>query len=284
MDKLAFSCFHCGSSRFTLCRWLSFRTFSLIRCQGCDLLHLYPVRYHANGHEQLGEAETRRQLYLLSQHDSAPFNHGNGILDLVENYTRGGRLLDIGCKTGELLKAAQLRGWASFGVDVSPAFCDIVRSQGFDVHCGVIENMDQRISGFDVIVMSHVLEHIQNPRLALQSVYERLKPNGYLYVETPDVSSPIAWGVYCERWLGIATPGHVWAFTSKTLQSVIQGSGLTVVWSNRWIPYARHDYPRTFKGQARFLLFTMLNAFGWGDIVGVLAQKKASDHREDLNA
>lgn len=272
-DDVIRSCFQCGRTHFTTSRWLRFGSIHLIRCTGCHLLHLYPIRQHAGGYEELDNAETQRQLAFRTEEDTVGFNHGNGILDLVENYTQAGRVLDIGCKLGDFLHAAKLRGWCPLGIDLNEAFCKVARRRGFEVYNDVLERIPPEVAGFDLVVMSHVLEHIERPDLALRSVYERLGPNGLVYVETPDVSSPIAWGVYRERWLGVTTPGHVWVFTSDTLRNVIRNQGFNVVWSNRWIPYAPHDYPGTVKGQIRRMLFSMINRFGYGDIVGVLAQK-----------
>jgi len=100
-----------------------------------------------------------------------------------------------------------------------------------------------------------------------------LYPKGLLFVETPDQSSPIAWGIYRGRWLGVATPGHIWAFTSKTLKNVITSANFNVIWHNRWIPYVPDDYPKTIKGQVRRGLFSIINRLGHGDMVGILAQK-----------
>lgn len=273
VDDMIESCFHCGSNRFTTSRWLAFGSIRLIRCAECNLVHLYPIGQHTSGYEELNDTETQRQLRLYDETDTTGFNHGNGILDLVENYIREGRVLDIGCKLGEFLTACKRRGWHPVGVDLNPAFCKETRARGFEIYDDVLEHIDPGVKDFDLIVMSHVLEHIERPDVTLQSAYRRLKPNGLLYVETPDMSSPIAWGIYRERWLGVATPGHVWAFTSNTLQNVVQHQGFNVIWSNRWIPYARHDYPKTIKGQCRRFLFSLINLCGYGDIVGVLARK-----------
>ena len=273
VDDLIKRCFHCGGEVFSTSGWLAFGSIQLIRCDGCKLLHLYPIQMHDDGVESLGDTETERQMDLADEADDTGINHGNGILDLIEGYKKKGRILDIGCKHGALLEAAQSRDWEPVGLDVNPDFCDVVRNKGFEVYNSFLENLDTRVKPFDVITLSHVLEHIERPDITLQAANERLNPGGLLYIETPDVSSPIAWGIYRGRWLGVTTPGHVWAYTTQTLQKVIAKQRYDIVWSNRWIPYAPHDYPSTVKGQTRRILFTAINKLGYGDIVGVLARK-----------
>jgi 2-polyprenyl-3-methyl-5-hydroxy-6-metoxy-1,4-benzoquinol methylase len=272
-DDIIRTCFLCGGVRFETSWWLHYGSTRLIRCSTCALLHIYPVRHHADGAERLDAEETARQAGMFDAADPVSFDHGNGILDLVQRYRTDGRVLDVGCKFGDLLEAARRRGWEAVGLDLNPAFCEIARSRGFTVYNDIVERLGPAEEGFDLIVMSHVLEHIERPDITLKAVYERLNPHGLLYVETPDVSSPIAWGVYRGRWLGVATPGHVWAFTAASLERVVRTAGFHVLWRNRWIPYAPHDYPRTVKGQGRRVLFSFIRAIGYGDIVGLLAQK-----------
>lgn len=272
-DDVIVRCFNCNQSDFTTSSWLSFGAITLIRCKTCGILHLFPIQMHDDGAESLSVQESRRQMGLAMDDDPTGFNHGNGILDLAENYKKGGRLLDVGCKHGELLMAARTRGWDPVGLDINASFCDVAREKGFEVYNTVVEKLRPDIKKFDLIILSHVLEHIQRPDITLQALREQLDSRGLMYVETPDVSSPIAWGVYRGRWLGVTTPGHVWAFTSKTLQNVISNLGFEVIWTNNWIPYAPHDYPKTLKGQTRRVLFTAINKIGMGDILGVLARK-----------
>lgn len=216
-----------------------------------------------------------RQIGLLNEKDTTSYNHGNGILDLIETHTgkKEGSLLDIGCKFGDLLIAADRRGWNTIGIELNADFCAIARDSGLEVYNDVIERLDIDISGFDIIILSHVLEHIERPDSSLKAIFDRLNPMGILYVETPNQSSPIAWGVYRGRWLGVATPGHIWAFTHQTLKKVVQSTGFEIIWQNRWIPYSTNDYPKTIKGQIRRYLFSFFNWLGQGDIVGIIAQK-----------
>jgi 2-polyprenyl-3-methyl-5-hydroxy-6-metoxy-1,4-benzoquinol methylase len=274
-DDLINECFHCNGKDYKTSRWMTYGTINLIKCKQCDLIHLYPIAHHTSGYEDLAQEETVRQIGLLNEKDTTSYNHGNGILDLIETHTgkKEGSLLDIGCKFGDLLIAADRRGWNTIGIELNADFCAIARDSGLEVYNDVIERLDIDISGFDIIILSHVLEHIERPDSSLKAIFDRLNPMGILYVETPNQSSPIAWGVYRGRWLGVATPGHIWAFTHQTLKKVVQSTGFEIIWQNRWIPYSTNDYPKTIKGQIRRYLFSFFNWLGQGDIVGIIAQK-----------
>lgn len=80
-------------------------------------------------------------------------------------------------------------------------------------------NADNDPGEFDVIVMSHVLEHFMDPVDGLRAQVERLSEDGVIYIEVPncpDVDYP-----YVEYKLV-----HTFYFTAKTLQMVCEEVGL----------------------------------------------------------
>jgi len=53
----------------------------------------------------------------------------------------------------------------------------------------LLEQADLPDSGFDAICMFQVLEHFEEPRQILELLRQKLKPGGYLMLETPDIYS-----------------------------------------------------------------------------------------------
>ncbi len=102
-----------------------------------------------------------------------------------------GRLLDIGCATGELLGLARSLGFDVYGVEISAS--GINRCRGLfgenriKDHCLRME--DFPLSYFDVITMIDVLEHISDPHAFLGFLRNILKPEGIVVVVTPDTAS-----------------------------------------------------------------------------------------------
>ncbi|MCK5664178.1 MAG: methyltransferase domain-containing protein, partial [Thiotrichaceae bacterium] len=63
------------------------------------------------------------------------------------------------------------------------------RQKGLDVRMGGVEVLDPSVEKFDVITLSHVIEHVHQPVEVLKYCYSLLKPDGFLWLETPNIES-----------------------------------------------------------------------------------------------
>jgi len=93
-------------------------------------------------------------------------------------YRQTNRLLDIGCGAGNLLLAARKNGWTGHGLDVSENSVKHVRSLGFEVFQGELQNAQFPAQHFDVITAAEILEHLSEPRVLLAEVARLLRPGG----------------------------------------------------------------------------------------------------------
>lgn len=103
---------------------------------------------------------------------------------------RNARLLDIGCANGGLLQALQELGYTNLaGMDPSPVCVEATRQLcQCDVYVGPFSELPTNIGQFDGVIMSHVLEHVQDLHEALQCVKSLFSSNGIAYIEVPDAS------------------------------------------------------------------------------------------------
>lgn len=100
-------------------------------------------------------------------------------------------VLDIGCAAGGLMGALRRKGFVRLhGVDAAPACVAAVAGQGFRVTQTPLSNLGNvKLEGpFDLIVLSHVLEHVVDLRPLMQAVGTLLSPRGLVYLETPDAA------------------------------------------------------------------------------------------------
>ena len=97
------------------------------------------------------------------------------------------RILDIGCANGGLLKAFQVLGYNNInGVDPSPICVENAKRCGVMASSGNLAEMPPGLSSFDVVCLSHVLEHVLDMDSAVNAIQAVIKPGGICYVETPD--------------------------------------------------------------------------------------------------
>src|SRR5262245_6283793 len=100
---------------------------------------------------------------------------------------RQGRLLEVGCGSGSFLAAAQANGWTVFGIDVSRWVAARMEERyGIHVEVGDIETAALPPQSVDVVHLSHVLEHVTDPRRAVERLCSILRPGGLLVVEVPN--------------------------------------------------------------------------------------------------
>lgn len=111
---------------------------------------------------------------------------------MSQSLLRGERLLDIGCDTGAFLTTArQMYGIVPVGLDVSNKAVEQAQAGGLEAYASAIEEAPPHLRNFGVITALDVLEHVVDPASLLRGAWERLRPGGLLYVETPNVRSAI---------------------------------------------------------------------------------------------
>ena len=133
----------------------------------------------------------------------------------------GGKILDFGCGSGALLRSvSNLRSDLKlFGYDLDDRQIENLRDiSGFQqLICGDFKTELK----FDLIFMSHTLEHLTNPRESLQQLRELLSHDGYLTIAVPDcMRDPFK----------LLIADHCSHFTSKTLRVLLLGTGFEVVY------------------------------------------------------
>lgn len=136
----------------------------------------------------------------------------------------GMRLLDIGCGNGAYLRLAASCGWQVEGIDPDPLAQANASRQGLTVHVGGIEHYDGQADLFDVISLSHVVEHLHDPASVLRACQRLLKPKGTIWLETPNIDS-VGHSTFGPDWRGIETPRHLVLFNRASLVRALQEAG-----------------------------------------------------------
>lgn len=141
----------------------------------------------------------------------------------------GARVLDIGCGDGEKLAAFRDRGFNVLGIDPDPGSRAYVASQGLTALPGTAEMPPSELADqrFDLVIMSHALEHCIDPARALASVRRLTALGGLGYIEVPNAACH-HFETFRQCSEMFDAPRHLWFFTPDALAKMADSAGLDI--------------------------------------------------------
>ncbi len=139
----------------------------------------------------------------------------------------GARLFEVGCGSGAMLNRMQERGWRVEGIDFDSAAVAQACSFGLQVRVGDILKTDLTADTYDVVVMSHVIEHVPDPQSLLRECWRLLRPGGRLVVVTPN-SQALSRRLFGRYWMPLDPPRHLALFTVPALKRLSEDAGFGI--------------------------------------------------------
>jgi SAM-dependent methyltransferase len=151
-------------------------------------------------------------------------------LRAIARYKQGGRLLDVGCASGNFLHEIDRTGhWQAEGVEPNAEVADYARQRfGLKIYPGRLTALDLPDASYDVITLWNVLEHLHDPIENLMAAQRLLKPGGLLIFSIPNMESAEArW--FGRYWLGWELPRHLYFFSRPIIEQTLLQQHLRVV-------------------------------------------------------
>jgi len=170
----------------------------------------------------------------------------------IRKYAKDGNFLDIGTSFGGLMHSAS-PFFDVYGIEISKYSGKIAAdySGGF-VHIGTIENNPFKENFFSVITMIELIEHLKNPKKAIEICYKLLKPNGLLVVQTANMEGLQAKKLKADY--NYFLPGHLSYFSKRNLVQLLKEVGFDYV--KVYHPVEFGLLPKIKKSVASFKKFT----------------------------
>lgn len=157
------------------------------------------------------------------------------LLQLISSL-RPGTALDCGCGAGGNARSLRQMGWRVTGITVSPEELDMASGCCeavllADLNLGIPK---EAAGPFDLVVFSHVLEHLLHPGVALRDAHRLLRPDGRLFVALPNVlywrlRLKFVFGEFRYEPTGIMDETHVRFYTFHSGMELLQSNGFEVV-------------------------------------------------------
>ena len=256
---------------------ISKEMFLLKECIHCSLMvtdprpeeHQLSVYYQSENyisHSGKGQSLINR-LYLIARNFSLKWK-----LKLINNLSLKGKILDVGCGTGEFLNKLKRDSWIIAGIEPNNS----ARQKAIELTTKKIhESFNELKDSFDVITLWHVLEHLPNLDETFKNITTCLIQNGVLLIAVPNYKS---WDSqkYKEFWAGYDVPRHLWHFNKKSMVLLLQKYGFNLV---QTIPMKLDAYYVSMLSEKYKSGTSIINVFQ-GFIKGFTSNQKAKTSGE----
>ena len=249
------NCIICESQKTSLIEVLEMmfgtkHKFNYLLCQSCKSLTLqtapnniekyYSGNYYSFSNFNPSESIIMRHLKMHKhRHSLGHKNILGGILNILigenSNYkairfcemiNKNVSILDVGSGSGTLLKNLNMYGFKNLnGID------SYLKK---DFTFGEVKLIKTDISGlckmnkkYDIVIMSHVLEHLKDPLESLSRVKGLLNKKGKIILRVP-ISSSKAFEIYKNNWFQIDAPRHFFIPSKKGLLYLTKKAGYNI--------------------------------------------------------
>lgn len=201
----------------------------IYRCAHCSLMFARPIFIHDISHRQMDsvdDAELFNNSFLKKLHEhliiKREIRHVRKIFSRKEF-----SLLDIGCGTGWTSSVWKKEGAQVTGLEPSAVRGKIAEERyGLRIISSYIEEL-VNTEHFDVIVMRHVLEHLENPLSVLSKVKHHLHKKGLLVIVVPNIDC-IGRFIFGTRWAWVL-PWHCNFFNPGALSFLLERAGFETI-------------------------------------------------------
>lgn len=226
--------------------------FAYYRCHLCLHLFLSPFpsdrklnKLYSGDYEFKVDETSLRRFKLVAR---------NVIGEFMQMNPSGKTLLDIGAGYGTFVEVAISDGLDAVGIEPAKNLYKIANSRlkGKIFHHDLDAFIKTNNETYDFISLIHVIEHVKQPERFLKTVLTLLKPNGVLYIETPNSYSHLA-NVEKENYTFLTPPDHINLFSKLSLGLLIDAcvKSKTRIWKTYSYPEHIVGILRTIKNKRR---------------------------------
>jgi SAM-dependent methyltransferase len=205
----------------------------IVRCNRCGLMYASP-RAKDPDHVQIasydpnwGSAIDDPQKHEKERLQVRDYSRTKAMLNQL--YPDRGKLLEIGSSLGFLLAEFKQDGWDVLGVEPRAFAARFTKeTHGIEAINSILEDACIPDRSIDVVLLNHVIEHVDDPLSTLREINRVLKPNGHFVMETPRYDT-LMFKLLGRRERSINTEGHIYFFTTQTLRKLYEDAGFRLV-------------------------------------------------------
>jgi SAM-dependent methyltransferase len=202
-------------------------------CKNCGLLITTPMMtqsslnlFYLEDFDALCRGNKSADLYRFP----SQYWRGKRIINFIRNYDpsfsfKSTFVLEVGCGAGGILLAFRNLGAQVKGFDIGPDLKYGISKHGLCLEHGTIDDYHEGRKP-DIIIYSHVLEHLPHPHEELRKIKELCHERTLVYIEVPGIlSMHKSDGDFLRYLLNI----HLYCFSLGTLNNLLSMNGFTLV-------------------------------------------------------
>jgi len=231
--------------------WLSPLEFNLVQCKNCGLAYVNPRptfesinNFYPDWFYIHRDILHEKERYLKE-------------IRLIEKFKNRGKILDIGCGGGGLIKLLKDKGWEVYGMDL---YGKSGNNYDLDIRYGDLEKLSYPSNFFDVVTAWAVFEHLHNPMRYFLEVKRILKKDGIFICLVNNINS-----IWSRYGYGEDLPRHLYIFSERTLRAYANKVGLRLI----SIDYSNRIFKASSKNVFR-IRFLKNRGLGWREIYSAI--------------
>lgn len=203
-------------------------SFPVLQCKVCLLVYVYP---------QPDNSEIKREydddLIFSSKESKNWLKHCEKDLarlwlrriSKITKFKNTGKILDVGCGTGDFVKHLAPSVWKVYGTEYSPQMARVAQDRcRIDVFIGFLKQAQYENESFDAVTMWHVLEHVPDPSSEIREIFRILRKGGLIVIEVPNLNFILKKSYK----MPLSRNMHLTHFTASTLSKMLADNGFKV--------------------------------------------------------
>ena len=158
------------------------------------------------------------------------------------------KVLEVGCSLGHLLHELKSQGCLVAGCEADTTYARLASEYlSIEVNPGFFQLSDYPRGSFDLVILSHVLEHVPDVGRFLTEVGDVVSDSGSIYVEVPCLERPFSGDLRRFFW-----SEHLHTFSCDSLRTLASRCGLEIqdMWFSGFFLSARLSKMKVYEGKA----------------------------------
>lgn len=192
----------------------------IVSCNNCGHKYMTPVikqelmdRYYSILNSEF--YHSGKEVYNQNKKEYEDYT------SIIKGFKAQGKVLEIGCGNGFLLKTLEAAGYDCYGVEPSPLAYGYAKNDlGLQVENSFLAESSFYNAEFDIVILIDVVEHVINMQALMQDVKKVLKPDGLIFIGTGNIESFNA-RLAKQNWGYFLSWEHVSFFNKKSMHRLL---------------------------------------------------------------